>query len=102
MDTRHPFVSAMKCLFLSFHSEDVDADCVDVYVPEFLHHHGHVPLNAFLRIHRGHLVWNGQIWTGCQQVSRLFFLLREKTIFWASDMQTFDLLSTVWWFFFEL
>jgi len=38
-------------------AEDADADGGGVHVQVVLHHHGHVPADALLRVHRRHLVW---------------------------------------------
>ena len=51
------------------HTEDVDADSGDVSVQEFLHHHGHVPPDAFLCLHGCHPLWICQVWIQPWQVS---------------------------------
>lgn len=60
-----------SCSFIYVHNtycfctgglEDVDTDCSDVCVEEFLHHHRDVPVDSLLRLPGGHSVWYSQAW----------------------------------------
>lgn len=59
--TQHKASYVPGCVFTG-HIEDVDADCTDVCVEEFLHHHGNVLSYVVLRLHWCSAVWQCQVW----------------------------------------
>ena len=68
------FMALYKCSSYYYymivgHPEDTNADSVSVDVQEFLHHHGHVPTDAVLRLCRSHPLWLRQVRGGPRPVS---------------------------------